>query len=159
MTETQENFRHEIVLFKLNDQQYAIPIENVESVTRMVELTPMPGLPPYIRGVINVHGTLMGAISLWGRMGLEERMVLPEDQLIIVRHGNRTFALIVDTVLAVVELGCEVPDYAVSVQHGKDFLSGVLSINGNLSLLCDPEGMISDEDEERLCALLLQTVS
>jgi purine-binding chemotaxis protein CheW len=97
------------VFFTAASQTYALPAESVVMVLRMAAPTVVPGAPPHVRGVLNLHGLLVPVIDVRVRLGAPPAPPRPGDHLIVAAEGGRRVALAVDRVLAVREL----PDDAV----------------------------------------------
>ena len=62
----------------------------------MVEITPLPGAPAVVEGVVNVRGTVVPVLDLRARFGLPPRAVDPGQHLIILGGGTRAAAVRVD---------------------------------------------------------------
>jgi purine-binding chemotaxis protein CheW len=92
------------VLFEAADTVFALPATEVVQVLRMVAVAPVPGAPAFIRGVLNVHGTLVPVVDVRARLSGASRPARPQDQLVLARAGERLLALQVDRVQDVVEV-------------------------------------------------------
>ena len=88
------------ITFSVGDQQYALPLEEVREVLRMVHLTPVPDAPPEVLGAINVHGSPVLVLDVRQRLGLPHRPPTPSSPLILV---NGSVALLIDKVHGVVQ--------------------------------------------------------
>jgi purine-binding chemotaxis protein CheW len=91
------DFPRHLVVFALDDHQFALPLEFVDRVVRAVEVVLLPGAPRIVKGIINLHGQIVPVISLRLRCGLPEREVEVDEQFIIARTPTRTVALQVDS--------------------------------------------------------------
>ncbi|MCC6455546.1 MAG: purine-binding chemotaxis protein CheW [Caldilineaceae bacterium] len=93
----------QLVVFTLDAQFYALELAQVHRVVRAMEVTPLPGAPAVILGIVNVQGELMPVVSLRHRFHLPERAISPSDQWIIAnmttQASTRKVALVVDAVL------------------------------------------------------------
>lgn len=87
--------------FQVADQRFALPLTQVERVLRMVALIPVPEAPDVIAGLINIHGKVMPVINLRARLGLVGRCVDVNDRILLIKAGDRTLGLIVESVEAV----------------------------------------------------------
>ena len=94
--------RHYVV-FKLDDDYYALPLAQVARAVRMVAVTPAPDLPPWILGVINMAGQVLPVIDLRQRFAHPPRPPALTDRLLIARTASQSLALMVDEVLKVME--------------------------------------------------------
>src|SRR5262245_25542725 len=96
------NQKHYLV-FLLDERQFALNLSDVERVVRVVEITDVPRAPAAVLGVVNVQGRLLPVISARRQLGLPDRDLDLADQLIIINTAGRTSALLVDSVLGVVQ--------------------------------------------------------
>ena len=149
------NARHYLV-FRLDDQRYALPLSAVERVVRVVELVPMPKAPTAILGVVNIQGRIIPVISVRRQFGLTERELDLTDQLIITSVENRATALLVDAVLGVVESSSDrvVPSSVVSPELNE--VNGLMNLDGrtvmiqNLDALGEIGNYTSEFESEHL---------
>jgi purine-binding chemotaxis protein CheW len=148
--ERQMDMSNQIVVFTLGMQRYGIPLSEVERVVRMVEVTPLPDTPPFIRGVINVKGEIMPVIDLRRRFGLPERATQLQDQLLITRCLKRSFALMADMVSDV----CDSPERTLTpvddIFPGLQLLVGVAKLSDGMILIHDLNKLLSPHDENTL---------
>jgi purine-binding chemotaxis protein CheW len=100
------------VSFRLDRQLYALPLDHVELALRMVAATPVPEAPPWIAGVINLHGRVIPMIDLRQRFGQPSREPQADDRLLVVQASERTVALMVDEVTEVLEMPTQQVDPA-----------------------------------------------
>ncbi|NPV86998.1 MAG: chemotaxis protein CheW [Anaerolineae bacterium] len=89
------------VVFRLERQLYALPLENVRRAVRMAALTSLPDAPPWSAGLLNLGGEALPVLDLRARFGLATRPPHPDDRLLVVETGIGRFLLWVDAVLEV----------------------------------------------------------
>lgn len=138
----------QIVIFTVDEQRYGIPLAMVERVVRMVEITPLPMGPEFIRGVINVQGKILPVLDLRRRFNLAERPVENSDQLLIIRCGKKNFALMTETACEVRECPRKMLTAATEILPDLPFLTGVVKLPDGLILLSDPEVLLSSGETE-----------
>ena len=97
------NGRRSIVVFAVDDQRCALPLQVVERAVRAVEVTVLPDVPEMILGAVNVQGHILPVVSLRRWLGRPDRAVEPEDHLLVVHAGTGRLVLLVDEVRGVVE--------------------------------------------------------
>ena len=64
LEEIEEEPGHDAILFAIGNEYLAIPLEEIAEIHEIEDITPLPMAPPFIEGVINVHGILATVISL-----------------------------------------------------------------------------------------------
>jgi purine-binding chemotaxis protein CheW len=92
-----------LLVFTLDEQQYALRLSAVERVLRAVAVTPMPKAPEIVLGIVNVHGRALPAIDLRRRLGAPTRSLELTDRFIVTRTARLPIILIVDSVIGVIE--------------------------------------------------------
>lgn len=132
MTETRR-----YVVFTLEDRRYALPLEGVERVLRMVAVTPVHELPPTLLGVVNMQGEIVPVVNTRRYFHVRERAPGVDDQLIVTRTGGRALALVADRVVGVVEREARHVVAAEDVVPGAESLRGIAKLGDGMVLVHD----------------------
>jgi purine-binding chemotaxis protein CheW len=127
------------VRLRVGSERYAMPVANVLEVAPYGDVAAVPGSPPAVLGVRNLHGEVVPVFSLAAIFGIE-----PEHgrQLVVVERAGRRAALAVDEVFDVDTL----PDPAEETES--EYLRGAVVADG---------GLVGFIDVERLFAALEST--
>lgn len=131
--------RESLLLFSLGEEWYAVRTAHVRELYNEYLLTPIPCLPPYIAGVINIRGEIVSVTDLKSLMGMgaSEAQLRPGDDqspVIVVAEGPVCTALIVDTIGDIVEIvaGSVEPSLAVGEKGSPEYVSGAFYAGGRL---------------------------
>jgi len=140
----------QLVMFVLDDQKYALRLDEVERVTRVVEVTPLPDAPPVIRGVVNVQGTPAPVVDLRKRFRKATRDIAITDHLIVARSSTGLVALPVDEALGLLRdtSGEIVP--AAEVVPDLNYVSHVLLLGPDMVFVLDVDTVLTDDEEASL---------
>jgi purine-binding chemotaxis protein CheW len=92
------------VVFKIDRQHYALPLDHVIRAVRMVAFTPVPDAPHSVLGIINMAGQMLPVIDLRQLFGQTGKYPELQDSLLILQIQGQTVAVIVDEVLNILEL-------------------------------------------------------
>ncbi|WP_299692920.1 chemotaxis protein CheW [uncultured Tateyamaria sp.] len=105
MTETAEASKPvELLTFKLSDQEYSLDIMSVREIRGWTQATPLPHTPSYMKGVINLRGTVLPVMDLGQRLGLPVTEHTDRNVIIVVKHGETLAGLLVDAVSDIIAL-------------------------------------------------------
>jgi len=131
------------VVFRIGNSSYGIPIEQVQEITRIGSITPLPQSPPAVLGATNLRGTVVTVVS--GHKLLDRQEDYDSDQVVFLKANQRLFGLLVDEaeeVLAINESEIEVP-YLFG--HEKIFGSsgGIGKVRDRLIVLCDADVLLN----------------
>lgn len=146
----------EILIFTLKNQEFALPVEPIEIVVRMVEITLVPDSSTSIYGIINFRGKVIPVVDTWVKLGFESRKINIYDHLIIVKTMNGYVALIVDNVKEVIT--CSTNDITATddIDVGKTNFSGVIILSSGIVLLNNPENLIHESDLQLMDRLTVE---
>lgn len=127
------------VSFILNDEIYAINAARVNEVLRYTDITPVPGAPGFILGIINLRGNVVTVIDARTVFGLSREEVTPQSRIIVVEIEDFVLGVLVDRVAAVVDLNqheIEVPP-STGQEASARFIQGVYNEDDQLLILVD----------------------
>jgi purine-binding chemotaxis protein CheW len=130
--------------FKLGRESYGLPVLGVREIIRLCPITPVPRMPDYIKGVINLRGKVIPILELRAKFQLAAESYGERACIIVVQVGSppggvMLMGAIVDAVEEVVQLGeAELeptPDFGGS--PNTDYILGMATIHGGVKTLLD----------------------
>jgi len=86
------------LVFSLADREFAVKAELVQAVERLHELTPVPNVVPWVRGVINLRGSIVSVVDLRMFLDLEQLSYSPRTRLLMLQYNEMVICVIVDGV-------------------------------------------------------------
>jgi purine-binding chemotaxis protein CheW len=89
----------DILEFRLNYETYAIELRWVAETYPLKELTPLPCIPPFVAGIINVRGRILSVIDIRKFFDLPEKGLTDLNKVIIVHDGEMEFGILADEIL------------------------------------------------------------
>lgn len=134
----------QLVAFKLGREEYSVSILQVQEIKRITEITRVPHTPDYIKGVINLRGSVLPVIDLKKRLNLPQQASTEDTRIIIVKVDELSVGMIVDAVSEVMTINQEnidSPDVVVG-SVASNYLSGVGKLDNRLLILLNLEEII-----------------
>ena len=93
------------IVIKLGDENFGIDINYIDNILRMQQITRIPKVPAYLKGVINLRGEVIPVMSLRLKMGLEEDNIGRDTRIIILKiESEGSVGVLVDDVKEVIKL-------------------------------------------------------
>lgn len=131
-----------ILIWMIEDQQYAINLDCVDSILLACAVTHLPHAPDYILGAINVHGEVIPVLNLRQLLGVPQKDIEIQDHFILVHIHQKKMVLLVDKVNDV-KL-CMVHELvpAQEILPNIEAVEHVLKENGQIILLYNLEKLI-----------------
>jgi purine-binding chemotaxis protein CheW len=129
----------QLITFELGDRRLGIDIMAIREIRAWSPATPLPNVPPHVRGVVNLRGVVLPVLDLryllgWGTTEPSARHVI-----IVVRIGDQLLGIIVDAVSDIVTIGPDnvqpLPD--VGDVSATGFLEGIATIDDRLIMILD----------------------
>lgn len=139
-----------LVVFSVDGNRYSIGLDAVERAVRAAEVTPLPGAPRVVIGLLDVAGDILPVISLRRRAGLADRAICPDDEFLLVRTGRRRIVLVVDSILGVIERDADEVVAACSVVPVSGCIGGMVKLGDGIALVHDLDRFLSIEEEHAL---------
>lgn len=93
-----------VLLFHLGGETYAVECRHVREVLRLRGLTPVPGAPPFVLGIVNVRGQILSVADLRPFLGLRTAPATASSRIAVLQAPPMEFGIITDAVLATGEL-------------------------------------------------------
>jgi purine-binding chemotaxis protein CheW len=142
----------QVVVFTLEGKALALDILKVQEIIRMVEITPVPKMPPFALGVINLRGKIVPIISIREKLSLPDRPPTAKTCVVLMRSGDRLLGFLADDVTEVMSLPRDSIDKPASgpdwVQS--DLFLGVGKLLGSLLVIIDGDRLLSPKEEKLL---------
>ena len=134
----------QLVVFKLGAENYAVSILQVQEIKRITDITRVPQTPDYIKGVMNLRGSVMPVVDLTKRLSLPKQEYTDDTRIIIVKLDDIVVGMIVDAVLEVTALVKEQIERPDGMMGGVDaqVLDGVGKEEDRLLILLNLENTL-----------------
>ncbi len=136
----------EVLLFTLEGQRYALPLEDVRELVRAVRLTPLPRAPAVVEGLLDLRGELLPVLDMRRRFRLPARRLSSSDHLIVAQAGRRRVVLRVDRAESLLALEPDKLDTSPRELPGVGYVAGALKLPEGLVLLHDLRTFLSEAE-------------
>ncbi len=135
----------------LDSEAYGIAVLKVREIIRMQKITPVPQLPAFVKGVINLRGRVIPVVDLRVKFGLKaefaDRTCIVVVQVKLPTSQTVHMGLIVDSVEEVVTLNAgeiePTPDFGTKINT--EYLLGMAKVKGQVKTLLDIDRVVSPE--------------
>ncbi|WP_421190131.1 chemotaxis protein CheW [Aeromonas enteropelogenes] len=152
--------------FLINGEMFAINILGVKEIIEYGNITPIPMMPSFIRGVINLRGAVVSVVDLNARFGNVPSNITRRTCIVIIEglhhhddtQGSQDIGVVVDSVSEVLSISpSEIePPPSFGARIRADFISGMGKVNGKFVILIDTEKVLSLEEMAQLSELAQQ---
>jgi purine-binding chemotaxis protein CheW len=120
----------QLITFQLGEQVLGIDIMAIREIRAWSPATPLPNVPAYVRGVVNLRGVVLPVLDLRHRIGWGETDPTARHVIIVVRIADQLQGLIVDAVNDIVAINPDEIQPLPSVGDGgsPSFLEGLVTV-------------------------------
>lgn len=136
------------VTFSLNNEMYAIDAMNVQEIIELINITKVPHLPGFLKGVINLRGTIIPVVDLKLKFGMSSDSYKKHTCVIVTAFSGGVMGLIVDSVSDVMYISdrsvASTPSFGTKINT--DFIKGMARINDDLSIVLDVDKVLSEAE-------------
>jgi len=141
----------ELLVFRLATEWYAIETRFVQEVQPLRDLTPLPGTPAFIRGIVNVRGHILPVLDLKKFFDLPEQGLTDLHGIIRVRGNDLELGLLADVVVGVRSMAAQSLQPSLPTLTGirAEYLKGIgedrLVVLDAARILADPKIIVNDD--------------
>lgn len=142
--------RRELIAFMIGQQEFCVDIMAVREIRGWTPATPLPHAQKFMRGVINLRGSVLPIIDLSARLGFG--MTTPEARhvIIVVRTGAQEVGLLVDAVCDILSVTDDMvqPTPNVASDAVRSFVRGILAVEGRMIGMIGLERILPEQEAE-----------
>ncbi len=142
----------QVVSFQLAKEEYGLNIMGVQEIILLGEITEIPEVPDYIRGLINLRGKVIPIVDLRTRFGLEVSDTTEHTRIIVINTAGTTFGIIVDGVSQVLRINADQVEPPPTGLTGLDrtYLLGLVRMDKKIMILLNAATILSQEAKAKL---------
>jgi Chemotaxis signal transduction protein len=150
-TDTQTSSNEvELLSFRLGDEEYSVDIMSVREIRGWTRATPLPHAPAYVRGVINLRGTVLPVVDLSVRLGMRPVAGDARNVIVVVQIGTQTAGLLVDAVSDILALPRSAlqPPPDLAADTAQRCISALTIVEGRMIRVLDLTAVLPQDDAE-----------
>lgn len=144
----------QLVIFKIAGEEFGVNINEVKEIIRWEDVTRIPNTDSYIKGVINLRGSIVVVNDLAMKLGLPSKEVDDDTRILVVEVDGNTVGMVVDSATEVLRLdGEKVQDAPEMITSGidQDYIDGVGVLDEKrLLTLIDLTKVMASKDYEKI---------
>jgi len=140
------------LIYKLGTELFATNVGNIVKILEISEITKIPGAPEYVKGIINLRGSVLPVIDGRIKLGFPDTVYTRNSCIVVfeilIAGSVEIIGVIVDAVLKVTTFNTEniLPPPNVGMKFSKDYLLGVHRNNNGFVLIIDINKVFTGED-------------
>ncbi len=153
--EDEDTQKDKYLTFRIGEEDYGIEISYVTEIVGMQHISEVPEMPGFVKGVMNLRGQIIPVMDVRLRFGMEERPYDDRTCVVVVRMGDTSVGLVVDTVkevLNIPEKAVTEPPRVASAKSAR-YIKGIGRLENDVKILIDVNTLLHDEEREALGTL------
>lgn len=119
----------QIVVFNLGKEKFAVETSKVQGINDKMEITKVPKAPSYIKGIINLRGTVITLLDINMLLGVE-KVKSDEESVIILEMESELVAIMVDQVDEVMDIEEDMLEKLD--ENSKNYIDGVINLKDRI---------------------------
>lgn len=135
----------QFVTFRINGHLLGIDVLMVREINRVLEITPVPQSPVYVRGLVNLRGQIVTVFDLGVRLGLGRREIGPETHNVILKRDM--VGLMVDAIGDVVQADEDEAEPPPANVGGieSEFIESIIKLEHELLVVLSSEKLLTNQ--------------
>lgn len=146
--EEEDTQKDKYLTFTLGEDSFGLDILYVTEIVGLQKITPVPELPEYVKGIINLRGKIIPVMDVRIRFNKSAREYDERTCIIVIDIGNKSVGLIVDRVSEVIDIpeGNISPPPKVGKNNQNRYVKGIGKFGEDVKLILNCEKLL-DGDE------------
>lgn len=145
-----DNKEVKVLVFSINNEDYATDIMEVERILGYEQTTKMPDSPDFVEGVINYEGNILPIISLAKKFNLSQKENKEETKIIVAKQNDTKIGIIVDVVSEVRDVNLKnienPPEIAAGIS--KRYIKGLIKLDKRIIVFLNLSSILTDEEKK-----------
>ncbi len=137
----------EYLSFRIDDNEYSVEIMSVREIRGWTRTTSLPHAPPFVRGVINLRGTVLPVVDLAVRLGLDASEPEERNVIIVVDVGSRVMGLRVDAVSDILSFSDDQLQPPPDMTSKSRFVRALTILDDRMVRVLDLEAVLPTNEE------------
>ncbi len=146
---------NKVVVFKIDNEEFAVSIIQVERILGYTEPTKIPESPDFIKGVITYQDEILPIMDLKKKFNLSDTKLKDNPKIVVVKSEDKKVGLIVDLVSEVMNVDDSMIEEAPSIVKGisNEYISGMIKLNDRIIILIDTEKILTNDEMSKIQSL------
>ena len=134
--------------FQLQNEEYGLEILKVREIMGLMNITPVPQTPDYVKGVINLRGQVIPVIDLRAKFSMPEGSYDERTCIIVVDVNGLLMGIVVDTVSEVLDIKTDCIELSPSfgTKLNTDYIMGMGKIEGAVKILLEIDKVLTSDE-------------
>lgn len=147
----EDSQKDKFLTFRIGEEGYGLDIRHITEIIGIQKITPVPDMPDYVVGVINLRGNVIPIMNVRRRFGLPLKEYDPRTCIIVVNLEETSLGLIVDEVSEVLTIteDCLEPPPRVSRGPNSRFIQGLGKVGDEARMILDTRKILYDGELAR----------
>ncbi|WP_300753610.1 chemotaxis protein CheW [uncultured Brachyspira sp.] len=140
----------QFLVFKIDNEEYALDVLSIDGIVGVTNITPVPGSPKYMRGLMNLRGNILHIVDIRIRFGLARRddHSIEDDVIIVISTTNRKFGILADMVSDVITVyESQMTETPIDNMRGLQ-ISNVIRLENKIIMVLPIDEIIKSNDGE-----------
>lgn len=148
---------NKVVVFKIDNEEFAVNIIQVERILGYTEPTKIPESPEFIKGVITYQNEILPIMDLKKKFNLSNTELKDNPKIVVVKNGDKKVGLIVDLVFEVIDVDDSMIEEAPNIVKGisNKYISGMIKLNDRIIILIDTEKILTNDEMSKIQSLTI----
>ncbi len=142
----------ELLSIRIGAQEFAMDIRSIREIRGWIASTHLPHAPRYIKGMINLRGSVLVVIDLAERLGLPPQEPNAASVVVVVEAGERVVGLLVDAVCDIITVTEDMRQQTPETgnNNSRTFIEGLIMIDSRIISIVSIPSIMPDPELEAL---------
>lgn len=140
-----------LVIFQANEEEYGVSVEHVVSIERLDNMTPIPEMPIFMKGLMKVRNELIPVLDTRQLLFSAPTTLTDKTRVIVVQTTDLSVALLVEDAKEILDVQQEnIQPLSAIAANTTRYISGMVNLEKRLIAIIEPSLLVSSFSEMQL---------
>jgi len=132
--------------FTLSNETYGVDVLHVQEVLRCPEISPVPGAPAHVLGMINLRSEVITVNDMRAMLGLPGAEVTDQTRIVLMGLDDQKLGILVDSVAEIINIKASEMETTMISAEGRQFIHGTCQKKDKLYIFLSTHELLSDDE-------------
>lgn len=133
----------QVLVFELANEKYAVETQNIQSIDKITSMTKVPCAPDYIKGLINLRGSIISIFDPYIKLGIKNTS-RDFESILIIKNDDEQIGMVVDRVVEVAEIDPQnIKNVSLSKDDEKNYILGTVNMGDYLVTMINVQDLLA----------------
>ena len=146
LTQSNDDPQTPWLTFTLGSESYGVDALQVQEVLQCPEISPVPGAPAHVLGIINIRGEVITVNDMRSMLGLPDAEITDQTRIVLMESDGQKQGMLVDSITEIINVRASEIETTTTGGEGNSMIQGTYPMKDKLYILLSANELMKDDE-------------